>query len=152
MQEEKYGHRDLIYSAWHRRGSTRRFIGLEKAQLLAMVDLDVSLWLEYDDGTKDTLALVETAQDVGQSIKPATVLLKLAKRIHPVVPAYICLYTPSVALNPADSRWPDIEKFRCKRLWPFPENVYTEYSPREWAEKLLKMREWSASQLDKEVA
>jgi hypothetical protein len=152
MQEEKYGKRDGIYSAWHRRNSTRRFIGLEKAQLLAMIDVDVSLWLEYDDGTKETLALVETARDVGQSIKPATVLLKLAKRIHPTIPAMICLYTPSTTPNPADEQWPDIEKFRCKRLWPLPENTWTEYTPQQWAEKLLKMREWAADQLDKEVA
>ena len=51
MQEEKYGTRDRAYSAWHRRKSTRRFIGIEHAQLLAMIDLDASLYVEYDDGT-----------------------------------------------------------------------------------------------------
>ena len=79
-QEEKYGTRDRTYSAWHRRLSTQRFVGIEKAQLLAMIDLDAALYVEYDDGTKEPLALIETAQDVGQAYKPATVTLRLAKR------------------------------------------------------------------------
>ena len=62
-QEERHGTRDRSYSAWHRRQSTRRYIGIEKATLLAMIDLDASLYVEYDDGTKEPLALIETAQD-----------------------------------------------------------------------------------------
>lgn len=45
MQEERYGNRDRTYSAWHRRLSTRRFVGLERAQLLAMIDLDAALYV-----------------------------------------------------------------------------------------------------------
>lgn len=68
-QEERYGARDMSYSAWHRRNSTRRFIGIEYAQLLAMIDVDVSLYVEYDDKTKMPLALIEIAIDVGQESK-----------------------------------------------------------------------------------
>ena len=57
-QEEKYGNRDLTYSAWHRRRSTGRFVGIEHAQLLAMIDMDHTLWIEYDDGSKEPVALV----------------------------------------------------------------------------------------------
>ena len=64
-QEEVYNTRDRSYSAWHRRKSTGRFIGFEHAQLLAMIDLDASLYVEYDDGTKEPIALIETAIDVG---------------------------------------------------------------------------------------
>ena len=78
-QEEKYGTRDRTYSAWHRRLSTQRFVGIEKAQLLAMIDLDASLYVEYDDGTKEPLALIETAQDIGQAFKPATVTLQIGQ-------------------------------------------------------------------------
>lgn len=39
MQEEVYAIQDRSYSAWHRRHSTRRFVGIDRAQLLAMVDL-----------------------------------------------------------------------------------------------------------------
>ena len=65
MQEEIFGTRDRAYSAWHTRGSTRRFIGIDSAQLLAMIDLDAALYVEYDNGTKEPLALIETALDVG---------------------------------------------------------------------------------------
>lgn len=55
MQEETYGTRDRAYSAWHRRMSTRRFIGIDRAQLLAMIDLDAALYVEYDNGSKEPL-------------------------------------------------------------------------------------------------
>jgi hypothetical protein len=38
MHDERYGTRDRTYSAWHRRLSTRRFVGIDRAQLLAMLD------------------------------------------------------------------------------------------------------------------
>lgn len=69
MQEERFNIRDLTYSAWHRRLSTRRFVGIEKAQSLAMIDLDGALYIEYDDGSKRPVALIETAIDVGQHTK-----------------------------------------------------------------------------------
>jgi hypothetical protein len=58
MQEERYNTRDRTYSAWHRRLSTRRFVGLERAQLLAMIDIEaprgwVSKRLNNDAETKD---------------------------------------------------------------------------------------------------
>src|SRR5688500_12286183 len=71
-QEERFGTRDRSYSAWHRRNSTRRFVGIERAQTLAMIDLDASLYVEYDDATKEPIALIETAIDCGQEFKPAT--------------------------------------------------------------------------------
>ena len=148
-QEEMYGSRERTYSAWHRRLSTRRFIGIEKAQLLAMIDLDASLYVEYDDGTKDPVALIETARDVGQSYKCATVTQKLAKRAD--LPCFVVLYTITNSLNPADSQWPDISSFRVKRLWPKPEYDWRTVTPQEWAETLLRMRGWGAKMLDKEA-
>ncbi len=149
-QEEIYDSRERTYSAWHRRLSTRRFIGIEKAQLLAMIDLDASLYVEYDDGTKDPVALIETARDVGQTYKCATVTQKLAKRAD--LPCFVVLYTIATALNPADSQWQDISSFRVKRLWPRPEYDWRIRTPQEWAEALLRMREWGADALDKEAA
>ena len=148
MQEERYGTRDRAYSAWHRRQSTRRFIGIEHAQLLAMIDLDASLYVEYDDGTKEPIALIETARDVGQQYKSATVTTKLAKRAD--MPCYVVLYSLSKEKNPADAEWFDIESFRVKRLWPKPENDWKIYSPQQWAENLLTLREWSSRKLDRE--
>jgi len=145
-QEEQYNSRDRSYSAWHRRQSTRRFVGIENAQLLAMIDLDASLYVEYDNGTKEPLALIETARDVGQGYKCATVTTKLAERAK--LPCFVVLYSLDSEPNPADGKWPDIAKFRVKRLWPEREYEWRVFSPQEWAENLLRMREWKAAQLD----
>lgn len=147
MQEEIYGVRDRSYSAWHRRNSTRRFVGIDRAQLLAMVDLDCSLYVEYDDRSKEPLALVETARDVGQPFKPATVTLALAKKAK--LPCYVVLYRPGKVANPADPRWPDIDRFRVRRLWPRPEGAWREISPEEWAHGLLRIRKWQAKRIDR---
>ena len=147
-QEERFGQRELVYSAWHRRNSTRRYIGIEKAQLLAMIDMDASVYIEYDDGTKDPIALIETARDIGQSHKAATVTLKLAKRAN--LPCFVVLYTPATTQNPADPTWRDIASFRVKRLHPEEERAWRILTPRQWAECLLSMRQWKAQQVDAE--
>jgi len=148
LQEEIYNTRDRAYSAWHRRLSTRRFIGIEKAQLLAMIDLDASLYVEYDDGTKEPLVLIETAIDVGQAYKNATVTCKLAKRVHPPIPCFVVLYKLSESKNPADKKWSDIAQFRVKRLHPNPEKNWRILTPEQWANALLKMRLWAAKKID----
>lgn len=146
MQEERYGTRDRAYSAWHRRNSTRRFVGLEQAQLLSLTDIDVMLFCEYDGPSREPLALVETARDVGQTEKVASVTKNLAKRAH--IPAYVVLYQLSAKRNPADASQPDIERFRVKRLWPKPERKWRTLSPSEWADGLLRIRQWATRRLD----
>ena len=148
MQEEVFDVRDRSYSHWHRRDSTRRFIGIEDAQLLAMIDLDASVYIEYDDGTKEPLALIETAEDRGQNYKNATVTLKLAKRAN--LPCFVLLYKLSSNPNPANKKYRDIDRFRVKRLYPKPEFTWRELSPQEWAENLLRLRRWQADKLDTE--
>jgi hypothetical protein len=150
MQEEKYGTRDLCYSAWHRAGSIRRFVGWEQAQLVSMVDADCVLFLEYEPSNKEPLALVETAIDVGQEHKPATAIMRLAKRAR--IPAYVVLYKRSAKPNPADPRWQDVTGFRIKRLWPRTESRWRTIEPDEWAKALLQIRAWSAKKLDIEAA
>lgn len=155
-QEERFGYRDLIYSAWHRRGSTQRFIGIERAQLLAMIDIDCSIFVECDDGTHEPLALIEAARDIGQPHKAHSILKALARRTQPVVPAYVLLYRPSLKQrNPADKRHVDIEQFRYRRIWPEPRNAaemgFAVVSPQEWAEKLLRLRDWSAKTIDRSI-
>ncbi|MBI4293639.1 MAG: hypothetical protein HY661_19355 [Betaproteobacteria bacterium] len=150
MQEEQYGTRDRAYSAWHRRLSTRRFVGIEHAQRLAMIDLDAALYVEYDDECKQPLALIETARDVGQPRKAASVTVNLAKRAG--VPAYVLLYRPAPKPNPADARCPDIAQFRVRRMWPRPEREWRTLTPAEWAEALLQIRAWSTRRLDREAA
>jgi hypothetical protein len=116
-----------------------------------MIDLDAALWVEYDDTTKQPLALIETARDVGQDYKTATVTQNLAKLCTVrIVPAYVVLYTTSEnSRNPAAPSFPDITKFRVKRLWPAPvELSWTAYSPQEWAESLVELRKYAAAKVD----
>ena len=147
-QEEVYGTRERTYSAWHRRMSTGRFVGIEAAQTLAMIDLDAALYVECEDKVWEPLALIETARDVGQRYKTASVTQNLSKRTNPTVPAYCLLYTPSNEPNPASPEHPDILKFRVKRLWPNPETNWREISPEQWCRGLCELREWSAKRLD----
>lgn len=150
MQKEKYGIRDLCYSAWHRAASIRRFVGWERAQLLSMCDADCVLFLEYEASTKEPLALIETAQDVGQSDKPATAITRLAQRAK--IPAYLILYSQSEGVNPADRRWRDVRGFRIRRLWPRPERGWRPLTPKQWADGLLRIRAWAAKRLDRQAA
>jgi hypothetical protein len=148
MQEERYGCRNHSYSAWHRRHSIERFVGGEDAHVLSMIDLDGALFVECDDGTKEPLALFEVAVDVGQSVKPATVIRKLAQRCRGEMPAYVVLYTLGQEANPADSSALDITKFRKRRVWPDPEKEWEVLSPKQYAEKLKEIREWAVHRLD----
>ena len=150
MQEERYGVRDLSYSAWHRAASIRRFVGWEHAQLLNMVDADCVLFLEYHEQNKEPLALIEAAIDVGQEYKAATAITRLAKRAR--IPAYLVLYRRSTEQNPADPRSLDLAGFRIKRLWPRAETSWREVPPEQWANALLRIRAWAARRLDVEAA
>lgn len=147
-QEEVFGTRDRTYSAWHRRLSTRRFVGIECAQSLAMIDLDAALYVEYDDKSKEPLALVETALDIGQDWKPASVTKRLARRCNPTVSAFALLYRPAKDANPADPNVPDIAAFRVRRIWPEPETPWVDFTPSAWAEYLVKLRRERSGELD----
>jgi len=146
MQTERYGTRDQAYSAWHRSQSTRRFVGIEQAARLSMIDLDGALYVEFDDGEREPLALIETARDVGQTFKCSTVTARLAQRAG--LPAYVVLYRTADLPNPADERQPDIQSFRVRRIWPHPEPAWRQLSPRSWAEALLQIRRWACAKLD----
>lgn len=150
MDIERFGERDLSYSAWHRAASIRRYVGWEKAQLLCMCDADCVLFLEYAPYTKEPLCLIETAIDVGQQHKPATAIARLAKRAR--IPAYLVLYSRGRSRNPADFRMRDVRGFRIKRLWPSPEVNWRHVTPQEWAAALLHIREWAAKRLDMDAA
>jgi len=113
-----------------------------------MIDLDASLYVEYDDGTKEPLALIETAQDIGQPYKTATVTRNLA--IKADLPCYVVLYKLADWDNPADTRFKDIVQFRVRELSPTCDYNWRIYTPDEWAKKLLAMRRFKAEVLDRE--
>ena len=75
---ERYDTRDRVFSHWHRRALP---------DFVTAIDID---FLEYCHRCRETLALIELAQDVGQSFKPTPVLERLARRAN--VPAYLIFY------------------------------------------------------------
>ena len=136
--EERFGSRDLTYSAWHRRESIQRFVGLDAAQTMCMVDLDVPIYLEYDDGTFEPLILIEVAIDCGQDRKSHTVTKRLAMRAD--LPAFVVLYQKSLEPNPAKISEKDIEGFRVKRIWPGREREWKRMLPEPYAQWLWDLR------------
>lgn len=139
---------DQAYSAWHRANSLRRFVGEGDARKTSMIDLDAIYFCEYSEVGRIPLVLVESAVDVGQKAKTATVLKNLARMAG--IPAYVVLYKPDRKRNPDDPRWPDIQSFRIKRLWPKPDRDWRLLTPRQFAEGLLAARTWSVKELAKE--
>src|SRR5581483_3975882 len=119
-REERYGTRCNAYSAWHRVRSIARYVGMERAQTLSMLDLDVITFLEVARDSREPLALIEVAKDCGQPDKPASSVARLAARAR--LPAFTVLYRCATPRNPADPSTPDIEGLRVKRLWPSPEH------------------------------
>jgi hypothetical protein len=146
-QDERIGLRDAHYSVWHRARSIKRYVGIENAQRLSMIDIDAALYVEYDDATKEPVALIETARDVGQAYKTATVLRCLARRAD--LPAFVVLYKVGDTPNPADHTVMDIESFRVRRLWPTM-TKWHDLSPLRWSEALLRIRTNQTARLDAE--
>lgn len=142
-QRERYGTRDLTYSAWHRRDSTGRFVGVREATKLGMIDMD---GVEYNCDTMQPVALVESARDIGQPNKSATVTVNLARMAR--ITAYVLLYKTSDDKNPANPACFDIQQFRVKRLWPDPMRKWLTISPQQWAENLLAIRADGECHLD----
>jgi hypothetical protein len=114
-----------------------------------MVDLDMSVYVEYDDRTMEPLALIETAVDVGQQWKAATVTVKLARRA--ALPAFVVLYKKSLRRNPADQDFTDIDLFRVRQLTPECDLRWRIYQPSEWALFLLSLRDRCAQSLDADL-
>ena len=139
MQEEQFLIRDRAYGVWHRPRSLSRYLGRRQAQSMTMADLDSVLFVEYGYDNKLPLALVEVARDIGQE-KPSGVIRELARMAN--LPAFVSLYTPSSLANPASPAWHDIDSFRVKRVWPRPEAQWRSLTPSEWADALVKIRDW----------
>jgi hypothetical protein len=139
MQTERYPTRDRSYGIWHRVKSIARFLTVQQAGALTMADLDSVLFAEYNYPDKLPLCLVEVARDIGQE-KPAGVIQNLAKLAG--IPAYVALYSHSEYPNPSNTNWPDIQRFRVKRVWPHPEPAWRTLTPNQWANALVQIRGW----------
>lgn len=145
--EEKYGFRDASYSEWHRTGNIKEFVGLEIAQTLKMIDLDCTIYCEYDDRSRLPIALIEVAVFQNNWTKPATVTQKLAELAR--IQAWVCLYELSNRpLGNKPNCW-DIDAFHIKRLNPSPQRKWEKKTPKEYAKFLAGLRQFSADQVDK---
>lgn len=124
---ERSGKRDLLYSAWHRPASIKRFLGARRAAQLMVIDID---WCEACYACKRPLALIET-QRSGNAPKAATVTVALAKLAG--LPAFSVSYEES-------HEGGDIVRFRWKRLWPVGPALDQWFLPAEYAEWLWSLR------------
>ncbi len=138
-QREQHGRRDLAYSAWHRRNSISLFMSIEEAERLHQIDLDCVVFVEWSVGTREPVALIEAARDVGQDRKTSSYTARIGERAG--VPVFTVLYTLSEAPNPADPSQPDIESFRMRQVAPAPPTGWHEMTPHEYADFLTWLRE-----------
>lgn len=131
---ERYGQRDLTYSAWHRPASIGRYLPTEEALRLTYVDIDA---VEVCDGCYEPLALLELARDVGQAHKPTTIMARLAQRAN--IPAGLVFYLPA-----ADGS--DIIRFRVRASAPQPgrEHVMAPAAYARWLQSLRRRHECPA--------
>lgn len=113
---ERYGVRDLTYSAWHRT--------LDSS--LTYCDLD---GLEYCRKCKQALALIETAWDIGQNGKFTEPLVALARQAD--IPAYLVFY---------EVREHVLTKLRVRPLWP-EKLIEREMWPTDFEAMLLLLRD-----------
>lgn len=125
--QERSGERDLAYSRWHRPESIGRFLPRTQARTLTAIDVDS---IEVCQACSRPLMLLEVARDVGQTFKPTTILVELARRSD--VPAALVFY-----LAGPDG---DIARFRVRQLAPNRTRELVLY-PREYAAWLQSLRE-----------
>lgn len=114
-RHERFGVRDLTYSAWHRTLDDD----------LTYIDLD---GVEYCSRCNEPLLLIEAARDVGQQWKATTVLVALAQRSN--IRALLVFYrTDDVG----------IVAFRVREVWPQASSL-VEMAPKEYADILRQAR------------
>jgi len=95
-RQERWGTRDLTYSRWHR----------TLPDDITYIDLD---GVEYCQRCYKILALVETAQDVGQEYKATTVLRRVAEGHKDMPLGILILYKKGDV---------GLERARVKRVAP----------------------------------
>jgi hypothetical protein len=86
---ERSGWRDQLYSRWHRPEQIARFVGIDVADSLGLIDGD---WIEYCRTCSQPLALFELTCDWSKR-KAGTVTKRLAEMAQ--IPAYVVYYKPN---------------------------------------------------------
>lgn len=142
-QHERNGFRDQIYSEWHRSPSLGRYLGISKAAQLGLIDLDVTLWVEFDS-CQFPLVLIETARDVGQDRKNARVTGFLADWAG--LPAFCVLYRVEV-----ENGKECITGFRVRQLAPKASIGWKSMDPQQYADFLIWARQQGAAAVDRRL-
>lgn len=138
-QAERWHHRDEAYSEWHRLRSISRFMTEAQARQLGMIDVDVTLYCEYQDGSKIPVCLIETALDHGQKWKEAKVTANLAQMAD--ILGFCVLYRLGDTPLPGNPLLRDIVALRVRQLAPHETRIWTPYTPAAWAQELLTLRQ-----------
>lgn len=135
---ERYATRSLVYSKWH-----RFYLGDNEP----MIDLD---GIEYCPECNKSLALIETARDVGQGWKPTSVLYAHAESAQTLALCVLysvsedtdeqsgCDCQPDKVIDGCDH---GISSFRVRRVWPRPKSrAWNRMSPEEFGDRLRLVR------------
>jgi hypothetical protein len=154
---ERTGFRDQAYSVWHSIPSISRFMTADEARLLCSIDIDKTVWVEYDFNAKEPLILIETAIDQNQGLygnpyKSSTILTRLAVRASALstVVCAVVMYTHSDQPNPVNDSVLDIVQFRVEVTHPKPEGAkFVVMTPEQYAQWLLKTRAFAIAELRK---
>jgi hypothetical protein len=132
---------ERAYSEFHRTKSAVRWISYPDAYRLATINLDQVLWIECHQGSYEPLALIETAQDIGQRQKNVTTVTSLAKRAR--VKAYLVLYSLSNLIDPLTNE-PQIDHFCVRQLWagngPPKSDKFYRMTQKQYLEFLIRLR------------
>lgn len=126
--EERTGVRDLTYSGWHRTSSIRRYLAINVAARLTVIDID---WCEACCFCSRPLALIETQRSMDRP-KPARITAKLASMAG--IPAYSVSY-----FTVGETAENDISGFRVQMIQP-PNEAVVEYTPAMYAGFLASLR------------
>ncbi len=124
---------DVYLDYWHRRESLSRFVGPQRADWMSMIDIDCCEYCHLG-GCSQPVALIETKLVWSQS-KNATVMVNLARRTDPPLPAYLVEYD---LLNPINAPENDITYFVVTDL--ISNTDPTEMTPTDYAEWLWSLR------------
>jgi hypothetical protein len=142
------GFRSKAYSLWHRTDSIKRFFNGNKvvASRLTMIDIDgvfVEAKHPYD---RPPVALIEAAQ-VNYQLTPQSyhskssrILYQLGKAAN--IPVFLVLYLLNLwSRNPLDEKEFDILEFYVKEQYPQQQELWTIYTPDDYAMFLVALRE-----------
>jgi len=140
--------RSEAYSAFHRAASINRFLqNPDLAHSLGMIDLDHTIWIEWQDKTFRPLALIETAEDTPRNRRKSVKVLK-ALALMAGIPAFLVLVTEADWPNPTDRSVNDVRRFAMRRIdKPQPQHGYMERTPEEYVLWLVQLRQHQARQL-----